>query len=145
MTKGCTAPVSGRYCRAVALPEHLADPDMRKAFGVVEMPSHVHWWEPFRPYDLDKPLDRRAVYRQVLTDGTPDDVRWYIEVPKLVAMWHDIILPSHVRSSNSIRNAHVPWAGSVTIRVSGEAESVQTLLWASTDSSPLAGLRIRQH
>ena len=90
-------PGIGAVFRAVALPEDVADPDMPKAFGVVELPRYVHWWEPFRPYDLDKPLDRRAVYRQVLTDGTPDDVRWYIEVPKLVSMWHDIILPSHVR------------------------------------------------
>ena len=27
----------------------------------------------------------------------PISLRWYLEVPKLVAMWHDIILPSHVR------------------------------------------------
>ena len=90
-------PGIGAVHRAVALPQDVADPAMPKAVGVVELPRRVHWWEPFRPYDLDKPLDRRAVYRQVLTDGTPDDVRWYIEVPELVAMWHDIILPSHVR------------------------------------------------
>ena len=69
-----------------------------------------------RPYDLDKPLDRRAVYRQVLTDGTPDDVRWYIEVPKLVAMWHDIILPSHVR---------YVW-GTVASRIRGSSPKKQT-------------------
>ena len=83
--------------RPVAFPEDIADPAIPKATGVVELPFHVHWWEPFRTYDLDDQLDREAVYREVLQEGTPDDVRWFIEVDKLADMWDYIILPSHVR------------------------------------------------
>lgn len=87
----------GVITKGVALPEDVADPDTIKASGLVELPLHVHWWAPFRLYDLTKPRDRRAVYRQVLDNGTPDDVRRYIEVDKLVEMWDTIKLPSHVR------------------------------------------------
>ena len=85
----------GVVTRPVALPEDVADPDMPKASGVVELPLHIHWWEPFS-YDLDNPPHRQELYRHVLTDGTPDDVRRYIDIPKLVEMWDYIMLPSHV-------------------------------------------------
>ena len=87
----------GAVTRPVAFPEDIADPTIPKESGIVELPLHIHWWAPFRTYDLDDQLDREAVYREVLTEGTPDDVRAYIRLDDLVAMWNDIILPSHVR------------------------------------------------
>ena len=86
----------GVVTRPVAFPEDIADPTIPKESGIVELPLHIHWWAPFRTYDLDDQLDRETVYREVLTEGTPDDVRAYIRLDELVAMWDDIILPSHV-------------------------------------------------
>ena len=88
----------GFVTKAVALPDDVASPGIPKASGVVRLPRRVHWWEPFRAYDLDDPLDRQAVYREVLDNGTPDDVRWFIDVEKLVEMWDRVVLPSHIVS-----------------------------------------------
>ena len=74
----------GGVTRPVAFPEDIADPTIPKESGIVELPLHIHWWEPFRTYDLDDQLDRETVYREVLTEGTPDDVRTYIRLDELV-------------------------------------------------------------
>ena len=88
----------GVVIRPVAMPDDVDDPSMPKASGRVQLPIHVRWSPPFdRVYDLDDPADRRSLYSQVLAEGTPDDVRWYIDVPKLVEMWDRVKLPSHVR------------------------------------------------
>ena len=89
----------GMVTRPVPMPDDVADPAMPKASGRVVLPLHVHWWEPLdRVYDLDNRADRRTLYAQVLTDGTPDDVRWFIDVEQLVDMWGELLLPSHVES-----------------------------------------------
>ena len=81
------------------MPADVGDPDVVKASGRVVLPLHVHWWEPLeRVYDLDDRADRRSLYAQVLTDGTPDDVRWFIDVGQLVDMWDELLLSSHVES-----------------------------------------------
>ena len=41
--------------------------------------------------------DRALVYEQVLTEGTDDDVRWFVDVDQLVELWSDLVLPGHVR------------------------------------------------
>lgn len=89
----------GAVIRPVAMPDDVDDPSVSKASGLVELPSHVRWSPPFgRVYDLDNPADRRSLYAQVLAEGTPDDVRRYIDVQKLVEMWDRVKLPSHVRT-----------------------------------------------
>lgn len=59
----------------------------------------VRWSGPPRLYDLADPSDRARVYEQVLTDGTEDDVRFYIEVDELIDLWPELVLPNHVRSA----------------------------------------------
>ena len=89
----------GMVTRPVAMPEDVDDLGRPKASGHVVLPPHVHWWEPLdRVYDLDDRADRRTLYAQVLTDGTPDDVRWFIDIEQLVDMWGELLLPSHVES-----------------------------------------------
>ena len=82
---------------SVALPEDVADPDVPKASGLVEIPPHIGPWPP-RSFDLDDWNVRRAVYTRVLEEGTPDDVRWFIDVEKLVEMWARMALSDHVLS-----------------------------------------------
>ena len=50
-----------------------------------------------RRYELSGRRQRALVYEFVLTEGTDDDVRYFIEVDELVRLWDDLVLPPHVR------------------------------------------------
>jgi len=87
----------GWEARPVAIPGDVDSPGVEKASGHVRLPLRVRWCGPEREYDLRDPADRRSVYRQVLTEGTEDDVRRYIDVDELIAMWPTLHLSPHVR------------------------------------------------
>lgn len=38
------------------------------------------------------------VYEQVLTEGTDDDVRFYVVVDELIELWDQLVLPSYVEA-----------------------------------------------
>ena len=61
------------------------------------MPQRVRWSGPQRTYDLADRHDRLLVYEQVMTEGTDDDVRAFIDVDEVVALWGELVLPRHVR------------------------------------------------
>lgn len=48
-------------------------------------------------YDLSDRGDRVRVYEQVLREGNADDVRRFIDVEELIALWDDLVLPPYVR------------------------------------------------
>jgi hypothetical protein len=87
----------GPAARPVAIPEDIDAPGVRKARGVVELPLRVRWSGPARAYDLSRRADRARVYEVVLAEGTDEDVRWYVELDELVALWPELVLPRHVR------------------------------------------------
>jgi hypothetical protein len=60
-------------------------------------PLRVRWSGPPRHYDLADRKDRARVYEQVLSEGTDDDVRFYVDVDDLIDLWPDLVLPQHVR------------------------------------------------
>lgn len=91
--------LAGIASRPVAIPDDVDDPQVKKASGVVELPLNVRWSAPFHPYDLSDRKDRMRVYEQVLTEGTEDDVRFFIDVSELVRLWDDIVLSPHVRAA----------------------------------------------
>jgi hypothetical protein len=68
-----------------------------KARGLVQLPHSIQWSGPRRWYDLDVLADRARVYEQVLREGTEQDIRRFIDVAELVAMWDELYLPAHVR------------------------------------------------
>jgi hypothetical protein len=82
--------------RPVAIPDDVDDPSVVKASGVIRLPLHVHWSAPFRDYDLADRRDRALVYEEVLTEGTEEDVRYFIDVDELVALWQELYLPKPV-------------------------------------------------
>ncbi|MDP3984201.1 MAG: hypothetical protein Q8Q52_04245 [Acidimicrobiia bacterium] len=43
--------------------------------------------------------DRISGYEQVLTEGTADDVRYFIVVDLVVDMWDKLVLSPHVRAA----------------------------------------------
>lgn len=87
----------GPAARPVAVPDDVDDPSLVKAAGRVNLPHHVRWSGPELQYDLADPLDRARVYEQVLREGTDADVRLYVDVDELLAMWDDVVLPPWVR------------------------------------------------
>ena len=87
----------GPAARPVSVPEDVDDPGLVKASGIVELPFHVRWSEPLLTYDLGDRADKLRVYEQVLREGTDDDVRYFIDVDDLRALWSDLVLPPAVR------------------------------------------------
>jgi hypothetical protein len=90
-------PVSAHETRPVSIPDDVDDPSIEKATGVVELPLRVRWSYPRRTYDLDNVQQLRLVYEQVLSEGTDEDVRRFIDVDKLHAHWDALVLPPRVR------------------------------------------------
>ena len=89
----------GPVTRPVAIPNDIDAPDAAKAQGVIELPLRVRWSGPPRRYNLADRRDRALVYEQVLTEGTDDDVRRFIDLGQLVDLWPDLVLPRHVRQA----------------------------------------------
>lgn len=81
----------------MAIPDDVDAPGVDKASGVVNLPLHVQWSGRPRYYDLADRRQRALVYELVLTEGTDDDVRSFIDVDELVRLWGDLVLPEHVR------------------------------------------------
>jgi hypothetical protein len=79
------------------VPKDVQDPSISKAAGRVVLPSHVSWSGRF-DYDLADRQDRISVYEQVLTEGTADDVRYFIDIVQLVELWDELVLSPHVRA-----------------------------------------------
>jgi hypothetical protein len=87
----------GPAARPVAIPDDLDESGTARRSGRVELPLRVRWSGPPRVYDLGDRRDRMLVYEQVMTEGTDDDVRRFVEVDEVVSMWNDLVLPRHVR------------------------------------------------
>lgn len=89
----------GPATRPVAIPDDVDHPEVPKASGRVELPLHVRWSGSHRLYDLSDRRDRISVYEQVLTEGTEEDVRRFIDVGELLRLWDDLVLSPHVRAA----------------------------------------------
>ena len=87
----------GPEARPVAAPDDADDPALEKAHGRVELPLHVRWSGSPKVYDLDHRPDRLRVYEQVLREGNDDDIRRFVDVNELLALWDDLVLPDYVR------------------------------------------------
>jgi hypothetical protein len=85
------------WSRPVALPDDIDNPTLLKATGIVSLPLHVSWSGPARTWDLDNRGERLRVYEMVMTEGTEDDVRRFVEIDELIDLWNDLWLPPHVR------------------------------------------------
>ena len=76
--------------RPFAMPDDIDDPAIVKAASRIKLPRHVYWSgeDPQgKEWELGDPRQRERVYRMVMIEGTDDDVRRFIDVDELVAMW----------------------------------------------------------
>ncbi len=83
----------------MAIPDDVDDRSAPKASGRVRIPLHVYWSGrgPDQEWDLDDSTQLAHVYEIVLTEGTEDDVRRFIDVDKLVVLWPRLYLSPWVR------------------------------------------------
>jgi hypothetical protein len=81
--------------RPVALPDDIETSP--KATGVVALPVRVYWSDRARTWDLSDPRQRARVYEIVMTEGTDDDVRRFIDVDEVTRLWSELYVPQHVR------------------------------------------------
>ena len=89
----------GPAARPVAIPEDLENTTAVKATGKITLPLHIKWSGTTLAYDLNNNADCARVYEQVLREGTEDDIRYYIEIEKLLDLWDDLVLPNAVRKA----------------------------------------------
>lgn len=66
------------------MPDDVDDPGVAKERGKVVLPRNVLWSGPQRTGDLSDRRQRAQVYEMVLTDGTVDDARRFIDVDELI-------------------------------------------------------------
>jgi hypothetical protein len=90
------------WSRPVALPDDFGNSDHVSERGVVTLPVNVFWSGPERKWDLENRRQRIQVYEMVLTEGTEDDVRRFIDIDELLRLWPDLWLSPHVRIAWSI-------------------------------------------
>ena len=62
-------------------------------------PSPHIRWTGRTDYNLSDRRDRISAYEQVLTEGTADDVRYFIDVDELVDLWDGLVPSPHVRAA----------------------------------------------
>ena len=85
------------WWRPVSLPDDLDHGGQEKARGLVELPAHVHWSAPSKVWDLDDRRQRAQVYEIVLSEGTDEDVRRFVDIDDLLELWDELWLAPHVR------------------------------------------------
>jgi hypothetical protein len=85
--------------RPVALPDDIDEPSIEKAHGLVRLPAHVWWSGADMPWDLGDPRQQLQVYEIVLTEGTDDDVRRFVDVDELIRLWPQMWLSPHIRAA----------------------------------------------
>ena len=88
----------GPPTRPVTVPDDVDGASIAKARGRVLLPAHIRC-SGRADYDLSDRRDRISAYEQVLTEGTDDDVRYFIDVDQLVDLWDELVLSPHVRAA----------------------------------------------
>jgi hypothetical protein len=90
---------TGRHERTVAVPDHLPRLPVKEALAKVTLPLHLNWSDPGRTFDLCDRRQRARLYEIVLREGSPDDIRAYIDGALLVDIWPELVLPRDVRAA----------------------------------------------
>lgn len=93
------AEVQVRRGRPVFVPNRLWRLSIREAFTSVTLPLGLNWSRPGAVFDLSDRRQRARCYEIVLREGTPDDLRRYIDGALLIDVWRDMVLPRELRAA----------------------------------------------
>ena len=64
---------------------------------VFTFPIRLDWSPRAGPRDLSDPMQRAGAYAQVLNEGTPTDIRVWIDPDWLIELWPDVPVARHMR------------------------------------------------
>jgi excisionase family DNA binding protein len=67
--------------------------------AVFELPFHLYWSDDNNRFDLSKRARLRSMYQIVLTEGTDDDVRTYMNRALLIDVWDELWLSPAVHEA----------------------------------------------
>jgi excisionase family DNA binding protein len=67
--------------------------------GSVELPFHLYWSDDNNRFNLDKRARLRSMYQIVLTEGSDDDIRTYLNRDVLVDVWDELWLSPAVHAA----------------------------------------------
>lgn len=90
---------SDRRGRPFHVPDQLPRLSIEQALATVVLPAHVDWSSGRKPRDLANRRERNLVYRMVLAEGLPEDIRQVIDGALLVDAWPDLHLPAAIRQA----------------------------------------------
>lgn len=79
------------------VPDQLPRLPIEAALGTVVLPPHVDWSPTGCPRDLAERSERLLAYQVVLAEGTPQDIRRFVDGTLLVEAWADLHLPASIR------------------------------------------------
>ena len=88
-----------RQGRPVFVPNRLWRLSIREAFTSVTLPLGLNWSRPGAVFELSDRRQRARCYEIVLREGTPDDLRRYIDGALLIDIWPDLVLPRELRAA----------------------------------------------
>ncbi|WP_420442912.1 hypothetical protein, partial [Candidatus Poriferisodalis sp.] len=102
---GLDSVATTRFSRPVKIPDDLGEDTVAPVTGRVRLPNRIAW-SGQGEFDLEDRRDRMYVYQLVMTEGTEDDVRRYINVDHLMEMWSGMWLspPVHERWQHWLRD-----------------------------------------
>jgi excisionase family DNA binding protein len=66
---------------------------------VVELPFHLYWSDDNSRFDLSKRARLRSMYQVVLTEGSDEDVRTYVNRALLIDVWDELWLSPAVHEA----------------------------------------------
>jgi transcriptional regulator with XRE-family HTH domain len=89
--------ITTRRHRVASIPDRLWRLPLEQAMAAVELPLHLDWSSSDRTVALADRRGRARCYETVIREGTPDDIRTYIDGALLVDLWDDLVLPPDVR------------------------------------------------
>lgn len=89
---------SAKWSRPVEIPTDLTELKA-PAHGKVSLPGAVYasGAGAAHTFDLDDDRDRIRFYEIVLTNGTADDIRRYLNLNELIRLWPKLWLAPHVQ------------------------------------------------
>ena len=71
--------------------------------GVIELPLRLYWSDDHSRFDLADEGELRLLYQIVLSEGTTEDVKLFLNLPTLLRFWDHLWLP------RAVHEAWDPW------------------------------------